>query len=497
MLRSGDDYLKALRDGRRVYVGSELVNDVTSHIAFRNTAHSFAELYDRKRAQENLEAMSFEDGGERHSIWFLRSRSKDDLRRRAEGHRRIAKWSYGLLGRSPDHVASFVAGLAMHSELFETNRKGFGSNLLNYYDELRRKDLFASYVVIAPQGARDPSLYQREGRQVPSLHVVAEMDDGIVLEGVKMLGTAAIFSDETWIGNLLPLSPDQKHQAVTCAVPLNTPGVSIWARKPFERHAVSAIDNPFSSRFDESDAIVVFDKVKVPWERVFLLDDVVMSREMYFKTPSHVMGNHQAIIRFHEKLKFILGIAYKAAEINSVAQVPAVRDTLAKLAAAEAGLGAMISGQIEEAETTSTGYAYVNRRQLYAALHWCTNNYHSIAETVRELLGAGPFQMPADASFLDDPALRETFETYWSVADTTAVDRFKFMKLAWDYLGSELASRHGQYERFYAGPQFVNALYNFTNCPWNDRKGAVEAVMNEMKIPDKVPSPQLNTRIAG
>jgi 4-hydroxyphenylacetate 3-monooxygenase len=58
------------------------------------------------------------------------------------------------------------------------------------------------------------------------------------------------------------------------------------------------------------------------------------------------------------------------------------------------------------------------------------------------------------------------------------------MKLAWDYLGSELASRHGQYERFYAGPQFVHAFYNFGNCPWDDYKATIDKVMNEMILPE-------------
>jgi len=480
MLRTGTDYLAALRDGRRVFVGSELIRDVTSHPAFRNTARSFSNLYDRKLAAEHVDAMSYEEGGERFSSWFLMAKTKDDLRKRSEAHRRIAEWSYGLLGRSPDHVASFVTGLACHPELFEANRAGYGKNLLSYYDEMRRRDLFVSYVVIAPQGARDPALYNREGRKAQTLQVVAEKDNGLVINGVKMLGTGAVFSDETWVGNLLPLSPDQKEQAVTCAVPLNAPGVSIWVRKPFEKYAVSAFDNPFSSRFDESDAMVVFENVTVPWERVFLQDDVVTSREMYFRTPSHVLGNHQAIVRFHEKFKVMIGIAYRAAEINNVVQVPAVRDTLAKLAASEAGLQAMIAGQIESAERTTTGFMYPNRRQLYAALHWCTNNYHQLAETVRELLGAGPLQMPADASVLGDPKLRETFDTYWSTTGSSAIERFKFFRLAWDYLGSELASRHGQYERFYAGPQFVNALYNFANCPWPERKAAIDAIMDGM-----------------
>ena len=64
MLRTGEAYLESLRDGRVVYLGSELVRDVTSHPAFRNTARSFAHLYDRKREPGELDAMSVEESGE-------------------------------------------------------------------------------------------------------------------------------------------------------------------------------------------------------------------------------------------------------------------------------------------------------------------------------------------------------------------------------------------------------------------------------------------------
>jgi 4-hydroxyphenylacetate 3-monooxygenase len=464
-------------------LGGELVRDVTTHVAFRNSARSFAEIYDRKRSPEHVDAMSYEEGGERYSAWYLKPNSRDDLQKRAETHRRVASWTYGLLGRSPDHVASFVTGLVMNPALFEANRAGFGDHLTGYYDMLREKDLFACYVVISPQGSRNPELYGRQAVIAPGLQVTAEHDDGIVLNGVKLLGTGAAFSDEIWVGNLLPLPSDQKGQAVTCAVPTATEGVTLWVRKSFEKHAVSAFDNPFSSRFDESDAVVIFDNVKVPWERVFLLDDVVVSREMYFRTPSHVMGNHQAIVRYHEKLKLILGFAYRASEMNNVLQVPAVRETLSKLAVAEAGLKGWISGQIADAEPFGD-YLCVNKRELYSALNWCTNNYYQIAETVRELLGAGPFQMPAEIGALANPALRDTFDRYWTAGEATAVDRLKFMKLAWDYLGSDFAGRHTQYERFYAGPQFVHAFYNFNNCPWGERKQQVDDLMAEMQIPE-------------
>jgi 4-hydroxyphenylacetate 3-monooxygenase len=483
MLRPGKDYFAAIRDGRCIYVGNELVRDVTSHPAFRNSARSFADIYDRKRSAEHVDAVSYEENGERFSGWYLMPRDRDGLRKRTEAHRRVASWTYGLLGRSLDHVASFVTGLAMRPELFEGNRTGFGRNLTAYYDKLRREDLFSAYVVVAPQGARSPELYGRKETIAPGLQVTAEKDDGIIVNGMKLLGTAAVFADEIWVGNLLPLAAEQKAQAVTCAVPTGTEGVKLWVRKSYEQYAVNEFDNPFCSRFDESDAVVIFDNVKVPWERVFLLDDAQLSREMYFKTPAHVMSNHQSIVRYHEKLKLILGFAYRAAEMNNVLQVPAVRETLSKLAVAEAGVKGWIAGQIEDAETAGL-YVHVNRRELYSALYWCTNNYYQITETVREMLGAGPFQMPADASLLSDPQLRKTFDHYWAAGDASAIDRLKLIRLAWDYLGSDFAGRHSQYERFYAGPQFVHTFYNFNNCPWAERKKQVEELMAQMHVPE-------------
>ncbi|MEX2453743.1 MAG: 4-hydroxyphenylacetate 3-hydroxylase N-terminal domain-containing protein [Rhodospirillaceae bacterium] len=484
MLKTGQEYLEGLRDGRRVYIGSELVRDVTVHPAFRNAARSFAMLYDNKRAPENIDVMSYEEDGERHSAWYLQPKSKEDLLKRMETHRRIAQWTHGLIGRSPDHVSSFVAGLAMRPDLFDANRKGFGDNLINYYKYMRNNDICACYTVLPPQGARKPELYQREGMKIPTLRVVEERDDGIVINGMKMLGTSAVFSDETWIGNLLPLGPGQEKESVTCAVPLNTEGVKIWVRKPFEKYAVSEFDNPMAYRYDETDAMVIFENVLVPWERVFTLDDVDLSREIYMRTPAHAMGNHQSNIRFLEKMKLLVGLANRVAEMNSIRHIPAVQNTLGTLAAKLSGLEAMIHGQVEAFETEhAPGYVNISRRFMYATLHWCTTNHSNICETVSELLGGGPFQFPADISVMDDPEMKETFETYWSVPGESAKDRMKILKLAWDLLGSDFAGRHMQYERFYAGPSFIVTNYNFLTADWGAWEGVVDGILDSYDVP--------------
>ncbi len=487
MLKTGLEHLESLRDGRRVFIGGEAVDDVTTHPAFRNAAKTFAMLYDRKKAPENLDLMSFEEDGERFSSWFLMPKSRDDLLKRMETHRRIANWSHGLMGRSPDHVASFVTGLAMKPEMFDAIRPGFGDNIVNYYKYMRANDVFATYTVLPPQGARKPELYERAGMKVPTLRVTAEDDAGVTLNGMKMLGTSAIFCNETWVGNLLPLGPDQTKESITCAVPLNAPGIKIWARKPFERYAVSEFDNPLTWRFDESDSMVIFEDVKVPWEKVFVHDNAEMSRAIYVQSPSHSMGNHQSNIRFDEKLKLIIGIAHKAVQSNGVEHIPAVQGVLGQLAAWQAGLEAMIHGQVQNIEVMVPGYVNVNRRYMYAALHWCTTNYSQICDIVRELLGGGPFQMPADISVIQDPEMRATFEDYWSVPGQSAIDRMKLLKLAWDMLGSEFAGRHTQYEKFYAGPGFVVTNYSYINAPWDALDALVDDILDSYQAEDGEP----------
>ena len=105
MLRSGKEHLEALRDGRVIYVGRDKIDDVTSHPSFRNAAHTVAALYDMKADPTNRDILTYEEDGGRHSVYFMRPRSREDLQRRMIGHRRIADFTYGMFGRSPDHVA--------------------------------------------------------------------------------------------------------------------------------------------------------------------------------------------------------------------------------------------------------------------------------------------------------------------------------------------------------------------------------------------------------
>jgi 4-hydroxyphenylacetate 3-monooxygenase len=476
MLRTGKEHLESLRDGRVIYIGSEKVDDVTKHPAFRNAANTVAKLYDMKGDPANRDIMTYEEDGGRYSIYFLRARSRCDLQRRMLGHKKIADVTYGMFGRSPDHVASFVTGMVM--KLDELKAPSCNpDNLLRYYQHARDNDIYTVYAVLPPQAARNPEFYARQNIPVPTLRVVREEDDGVVISGMKMLATGAVFANEIWIGNVLPLAPEQKKEAITCAIPCNAKGLQLWSRKPMETDCTSEFDSPLSFRYDESDSMLLCDEVKVPWEKVFLHDDAVLSRDIYIKTPSHCFGNHQSNVRYWAKMRLLVGLCAKIANATGADQVPAVKETLGRIAAQEAMIAAMVHGQINAFETWPggpEGYVCFNRRMMYGALEWCTQNYSKFVDDLRELCGGGVFQMPANISVMQDADLARQFQTFWQTPQCDALTRMKLFKLAWDMVGSEFAGRHQQYEKFYAGASFIVRNHSFRETDWSAYNKIVE-----------------------
>ena len=391
-------------------------------------------------------------------------------------HRRIADLTFGMFGRSPDHVASFVTGMAMKPDALPAPF-ALAANLTAYYRYIRDNDVYVVYAVVPPQAARNPEFYHQKNLPVPTLRVVREEDDGVVIAGMKMLATGALYANEIWIGNVIPLAPDQEEGGdnLRRAVQRTRSQLMVAQAGNARRHL--GVRFPLAWRYDESDSMVLCDNVKVPWEKVFVHDDALLSRDIYIKTPSHCFGNHQSNVRYWSKMRLLLGLCSRIAHATGADQVPAVRETLGKMAVVESTIGGLVHGQINAFESWPQGYVCFNRRFMYAGLDWCTQNYSAFIDQLRELCGGGVFQMPADISVLDDPALAEQFATYWQTPQADAVTRMKLFKLAWDMVGSEFAGRHLQYEKFYAGASFIIRNHSYRETDWSEFNKLVEDLM--------------------
>jgi 4-hydroxyphenylacetate 3-monooxygenase len=181
----------------------------------------------------------------------------------------------------------------MGLEAFEEHDPRAARALHDYYEFARDNDLYLSYVIINPQADRSKGA-QEQADEFLTAGLFERDAAGITVRGAKMLGTSSILANEVFVTCISPLKAEEKRYALSFVVPINAKGLRILSRKSYEACAVSVFDNPLSSHFDENDAVLYFDDVKVPWERVFVCEDVGMCLRQFHATPAHSYQNYQA-----------------------------------------------------------------------------------------------------------------------------------------------------------------------------------------------------------
>jgi len=482
-IRTGQDHIASLRDGRDVYIYGQRVADVTTHKAFRNSVRTVASFYDFQAQPGVIDTMTFASPDTERRVnrcWQL----PESYAELADRRRALETWAelhFGFMGRSPDHVASCISGMFMGIELFEAYDKKRAAALRDYYRFARDNDLFLTYVIINPQADRSKSAHAQADPHLAA-SVVDEDAEGLTIRGAKMLATSSIMANEVFVTCIQPLVPGDEKQAVSFAVPMNVKGLRVLSRKSFEESAVSSFDNPLSIQFDENDAVLYFDDVKVPWERVFVNQDIDMTLKQFHGTPAHVYQNYQCQIRLLVKMRFLAGLAHHIAEANGIVAFPQVRDSLGQIAA-EVGLVDGLLHGMEAKGGRAGAYFVPDRHLLYSAQTLTQQLYPKVITAIRDLAGGGLIMLPSSVADFDDPLLAGLIEKTQKSPAFTPQERVKFFKLAWDALGSEFASRHVQYEMFYAGASFVARGHSYRTFDWAKCKGMVDGLMASYPTP--------------
>lgn len=484
-VKDGARHIASVRDGREVFLDGKPVADVSTHPAYRHAVASAGALYDHQAHPDNVERMTFDvGGGHRISRAWQLPTSYDELVARRKALVEWAELSGGFLGRSPDHVASSMSGMMMGIEVFDNYDAKRGRAFREWYDYARKSDLFLTYVINNVQGDRSKAFgSQGKGAEDMVARIVDEDASGITVRGAKLFATSAIMANELFVGSGQPLRPGEEHLAFSCALPMATRGLKMLSRKSFEAGAVNEYDNPLAYRYDENDALVFFDDVKVPWERVFLLRNTDMCRAQLHDTPAHVYQNYQAQIRLSVKLRFLVGLARGIARTIGTINFPPVAETLGKLASQAALIEGMVLG-MEAGGAMRGEYFLPNKHLLYAAQVQSQEMYPQIISAIRELAGGALLMLPSSVHDFANPELAEIIELTQISPAMTGEQRVKLLKLTWDAVGSEFASRHLQYEMFYAGAQFVTRGHSYRTYDWDRAAGLVDRLAGNYQLPD-------------
>src|SRR5436190_11818610 len=483
-MRTGAEYLRSLKDGRRVFVDGERVKDVTTHPAFSGAARSIANLYDVAAASDLRERMTFvspKTAAPVQRAWQI-PKGHADLRARRLFSETWAEATFGLMGRAPDHVAGFFAGYASTPQFFAAAGQQFADNLVAFYEFMRDNHIFCTYAIVPPQIDRSKPAHQQSD---PTLYagVVKERDDGIVIKGAQQLATGGALSDYIQLSCIQPLQPGDENYANCLAVPVDSEGLKLYPRRPFAR-AGSVFDYPLSSWFDESDSYVVFDNVFVPWEHVFIYRNVELSRDQWWKTPSHLYGNHQAQVRYVIKLRFMIGIAQRMNEMTGNVGNPAVQIMMGELAALVSVFESMLLAHETMSSIDADGVLWPSRTALYGAMALQSELNGRMLEIVRELTGAAMITLPSSVRDFESPQTAPDMERYMRSASSNAKSRVALMRLAWDFIGSEFGSRHAQYEKFYGGASFIVKQNVYRNFDFKRAMALVDAALNLPPVED-------------
>jgi 4-hydroxyphenylacetate 3-monooxygenase len=445
---TGSEYLESLRDGREVWIDGERVADVTEHPAFRNAARSVARLYDRLADPDHADEMLITDRrGIRTHRFFTPSYSSEELSRARDAIAAWSRMSYGFMGRSPDYKASFMASLGADPSFYAP----FEASAEHWYRRYASQVLFLNHVLINPPIDRSKPIHEMED---VFLHVVRERDDGIVVRGAKMLATGSALTHATFVAHNHQSTLEKgkaEDFALVFIAPLDTPGQKLISRRSYEVTADSAFDHPLSSRFDENDAVIVFDDAFIPWENVLVYRDVEKATGFYAASGFMNRYTLQAGTRLAVKLDFLTAVLARALQTNGTDGFRGVQAQLGELVGWRTLMWAITTALVHDTQPGPGGSVVPKSDVAVLVRLFGTMAAPKFNETAAQILGGSPLLVPSSAKDLRNEELRPIIDTFYRGAAGSALDRVKLFKLLWDGIGGEFGSRHEWYERNYGG----------------------------------------------
>ena len=466
--RTGREFLEGLRAPREIWVDGERVTDDVDHPLLGGAARGLAAVFDLHHAHPDALLMPDEETGEAIPVSHMIPRSRADLARRGAGLRKVAEYSVGLMGRTPDYMNVTYAGFAgSHAAWAAHGNEAGAERLVAYQKFLRREDIALTHTIVQP--TVDKATGDAPGAGNPhALHKVEDTGHGIRVHGARILATLAPFADEIAVYPASPLPVGADAYALSFCIPMGTPGLKFLCRDSASNR-YDLFDYPLSSRFDEQDAFVIFDDVEVPRDRVFI-DANLASYNSVMTTSWPPNVQQQTMIRASVKLDFAWGLALRMAAAINAADPETMRMIGEIWTYAEFTRSAILAAEAEAREWPG-GLWTLAPGPLHALRSTLPLWFPRVNEILKLIGSHNVFAAPTAAQ-LADKDLRPLIDRYLPGAKgLPAEERIRTFRLAWDFAGGALASRNEQYERFYlaSSPRNLARHLAFTDRSRADR----------------------------
>lgn len=481
-VKTGKQYIESLKDGRTLHIDGQVVSDVTAYPPLQGIIGTIAGLYDDQHDPQYRDILTWRSPstGDPVSKTYLEAKTHDELKQLAGCFHLRALRTFGLMGRLTDFMSGFLVDNAVALRLM--GRTEAAARAQGIVEFCRENDVQVTHALIDPQSDRSTL-----DAPAQAVHLVERTNDGIVVSGCRMLSTLAPVSNECYVGPYYPRKAGEDKYTLAFVIPMNAPGLTTLARESFHQ-GHGKFDRPLSSRFDEGDAILMFDKVFVPNERVVIDGDLEAYNNLLRVRPGYT--SIQACTRSTMKLRFLAGVATAIARANGRDKLPrfqaAIGELIALVNIAEGIRDGAIADTLRRVEAFAEGKTRIEGdglREPKAAAspaNAAVNFFFPYANTkaadvLRLAAGSGVLAM-TEADYAH-PNVGPLMDQWLIGPNIDAKRRLELVKLAWDMTGTEFGSRAALYERLYSGDPEINAQRWFASPVTKDCEAMVQQLL--------------------
>lgn len=479
MIRTGDDYRNGLRDGREIWIDGERVTDVTRHAAFRPIVDIKARMYDMAHEAQFQDRLTYVEGNKRNTIFYKPPRETKDWDDKRAAVDAVLQDIGGVVTRVGDETIGEVWSLMDGRDVLAEIDPRFADNVDRHVQSIFENDIFHVSANTDPKGDRSRPPQEQDPDMM--VHVVRETDAGIVIRGAKY-ETAAPYADQAFLKPTVGAWSSEKlsDYAVGCIVRMGAKGVKHICRSGFAGRS-NAADYPLANRFDEVDALVVFDDVLIPWEDVFFYRHTRAAQ--FIRATLHRYSAFPYVLRLLYVADMMIGAAMWNARQTGLDKMQSVREKLADLVCYREGINAHLTAAITLAEKSPSGLLMPNQSLLYAGRVHACSNLPAMMHIARELCG-GQICVTPNAAAFEASGSGEWLKKFYTLnAEWEADDRRKLLAFARDLLNSDYAGHRLTFVQFAQAPHFnhLAAVYNSF-----DFEGPLEFVRKSAGLSDKV-----------
>lgn len=479
MIRTGAQYLESIRDGREVYINGERVKDVPSHPMFKPLVDIRARIYDMQWDAKTRDVMTFTQDGEVNGIGNKLPITQQDWWDKRRATDCVLQDVGGVVTRVGDEAVGEMWSLFDGQDVLNEVDPRFSENIRNHIDKVLHTDPFHVSANTDPKGDRSKPPQEQDPDML--LHVVKETDAGIVVRGAKF-ETAAAYANQAFTKPTIANWGDSAYSdyAVGFICDLGSPGIKFICRTGFAGQK-PVEDYPVSNRFDEVDALVIFDDVLIPWENVLFYRHTRAA--MFIRATLHRYSAFAFVQRNLMFADMLIGAALFNVRQTGLDRQQAVQEKLSQLAVYREGINAHLTAAVTLAERSPGGLLMPNQSLLYAGRVLACSQLHEMMHIARELCG-GQICVTPDAAAFAHPDTKPWLDKFYTVnEDWVADDRRKLLAFARDILNSDHAGHRLTFQLFAQSPPFAHLAAVYRNFDWD---GPLELVKKSAGLSDRV-----------